>query len=84
MEKPYFYHKFKVEMPIKIGYYENFVSFVKDFCAQRDLRVEWTRAVDCDGFVSVTFILRGDYMIPTMLVSLGYLWRMELEDLLNK
>ena len=84
MEKPYFYHKFKVEMPIKAGFYENFVSFVKDFCAQRELRVEWVQAVECDGFVSVSFILRGDYMLPTMLVSLGYLWRLELEDLLKR
>lgn len=81
MEKPYFYHRFKVEMPIKAGFYESFVSFVKDFCAQRDLQVEWTRAVELDGYVSVSFILRGNYMIPTMLVSLGYLWQMELQDL---
>lgn len=84
MEKPYFYHKFKVDMPVKTGFYENFVSFVKGFCAQRDLRVEWVQTVECDGFVSVSFILRGDYMIPTALVSLGYLWRMELEDLLKQ
>ena len=84
MEKPYFYHKFKVDMPVKAGYYENFVSFVKDFCIQRELRVEWVQTVECDGFVSVSFILRGDYMIPTALVSLGYLWRMELEDLLKQ
>ena len=84
MEKPYFYHKFKVEMPVMAGFYENFVSFVKDFCAHRDLRVEWVRKVECDGFVSVSFIIRGDYMIPTVLVTLGYLWRMELEDLLKQ
>ena len=84
MEKPYFYHKFKVDMPVKAGFYENFVSFVKDFCIQRELRVEWVQTVECDGFVSVSFILRGDYMIPTALVSLGYLWRMELEDLLKQ
>lgn len=84
MEKPYFYHKFKVDMPVKTGFFENFVSFVKEFCAQRDLRVEWVQTVECDGFVSVSFVLRGDYMIPTMLVSLGYLWRIELEDLLKQ
>lgn len=84
MKKPYFYHKFEVAMPIKASFYEHFVSFVKDFCAQRDLRVEWVQTVECDGFVSVSFVLRGDYMIPTALVSLGYLWRMELEDLLKK
>lgn len=84
MKKPYFYHKFKVEMPVKAGFYENFVSFVKDFCAQRDWRVEWTQTVELDGYISVSFVLRGDYMVPTALVSLGYLWRMELEDLLKQ
>lgn len=84
MEKPYFYHKFKVEMPVKAGFYEAFVSFVKDFCAQRELQVEWTRAVELDGYVSVSFILRGDYMIPTMLVTLGYLWQLELQNPSNQ
>lgn len=84
MEKPYFYHKFKVAMSVKAGFYENFVSFVKDYCAQRDLRVEWTRTVELDGYISVSFVLRGEYMVPTTLVSLGYLWRMELEDLLKQ
>ena len=84
MEKPYFYHKFKVEMPVKAGFYENFVSFVKDFCAQRDLRIEWIQTLECDGFTSVTFYLRGDYMLPSTLVSLGYLWRLELGDLLKQ
>lgn len=83
MEKPYFYHKFKVSMSVKAGFYENFVSFIKDFCAERDLRVEWTQTVECDGFVAVSFVLRGDYMIPTVLVNLGYLWRTELENLLR-
>lgn len=84
MEKINFYHKFKIEMPVKAGYYENFVSFVRDFCAQRDLRVGWLKAVECDGFVSVSFVIRGAYMIPTMLVSLGYLWQMELQNLSNQ
>lgn len=84
MEKPYFYHKFKVEMPVKAGFYEDFVSFMKGFCAQRDLKIEWIQNVEGDGYTSVTFILRGNYMLPTTLVSLGYLWRLELQDLLNK
>lgn len=84
MKKPYFYHKFEVAMSVKAGFYEHFVSFVKDFCAQRDLRIEWVRTVECDGFVSVLFGLRGDYIIPTTLVSFGYLWRMELEGLLKQ
>ena len=84
MEKPYFYHRFKVEMPVKAGFYEAFVSFVKDFCAQRELKIEWVRTVEGDGYTSVTVILRGDYMLPTTLVSLGYLWRLELQDLSNK
>lgn len=84
MEKPYFYHKFKVEMPIKAGFYEDFVSFMKTFCIQRDLKIEWIQIVEGDGCVSVTFILRGDYMLPSMLVSLGYLWRLRLQFLSNK
>lgn len=81
MEKPCFYHRFKIEMPVRAGFYEAFVAFVKDFCAQREIRVEWVRTVELDGYVSVSFILRGDYMIPTMLVSLGYLWQIELQEL---
>ena len=84
MEKPYFYHKFKVELSVKNGFYENFVSFIKDFCAQRDLKVEWIQNVECGEYVSVTFILRGNYMLPTTLVSLGYLWRLELQTLSNQ
>lgn len=84
MEKPNFYHKFKVEMPVKAGFYENFVSFMKSFCEQRDIRVVWVRTVECDGYVSVSFVLRGNYMIPTTLTSLGYLWRIELEELSKK
>lgn len=84
MEKPYFYHKFKVEIPVKAGFYGEFVSFMKSFCIQRDLKIEWIQNVEGDGYVSVTFILRGDYMLPTTLVSLGYLWRLELEDLLKR
>lgn len=84
MEKPYFYHKFKVEMPVRAGFYENFVSFIKDFCAQRDLRVEWIRTVECDSYVSVSFILRGDYMLPTTLVSLGRLWQLEMQTFLTR
>lgn len=75
MEKTYFYHKFKVEMPIRNGYYDDFVSFLNDFCSLRDLRVEWLRCVEFVGYTSVTFILRGDYMIPSTLVSLGQEWR---------
>lgn len=83
MEKVSFYHKFKVELSVKNGFYENFVSFIKDFCAQRDLKVEWVQNVECGEYVSVTFILRGNYMLPTTLVSLGYLWRLELQTLSN-
>lgn len=83
MEKPYFYHKFKVEMPIRNGFYENFVSFMKSFCEQRDIRIDWVRNVEFDGYVSVTFVLRGDYMLPTTLVSLGRLWQIEMQTLLT-
>lgn len=83
MEKPYFYHKFKVEMSVRNGFYENFVSFMKSFCEQRDIRIEWVRNVEFDGYVSVTFILRGDYMLPTTLVSLGRLWQIEMQTLLT-
>lgn len=78
MEKPYFYHKFKVEMPIRNGYYENFVTFLKEFCSLRDLRIEWVRNVEGAGYTSVTFILHGDYLLPTTLVSLGRAWQSEL------
>ena len=78
MEKPYFYHKFKVEMPIRNGFYEDFVSFMKSFCILRGLRIEWVQNVECADHTSVTFILRGDYMLPTTLVSLGMLWHSEL------
>lgn len=84
MEKPYFYHRFKVEMPVRNGYYESFVSFMKSFCSQRDLRVEWLQNIECDGYTSVTFILRGDYMLPSTLVSLGRLWQSEMQNLLTK
>lgn len=84
MENPYFYHKFKVEMPIKAGFYENFVSFMKSFCAQRDIRIVWVRNVECDGYVSVTFVLRGNYMLPTTLVSLGRLWQLEMQNISAK
>lgn len=84
MEKPYFYHKFKVEMPIRNGFYENFVSFMKSFCNQRDIRIEWVQNIECAGHTSVTFILRGDYMLPTTLVSLGRLWQLEMQTLLTK
>lgn len=83
MEKPYFYHKFKVEMPVRNGFYENFVSFMKSFCEQRDIRIDWVRNVEFDGYVSVTFVLRGDYMLPTTLVSLGRLWQIEMQTLLT-
>lgn len=78
MEKPYFYHKFKVEMSIRSGFFEDFVSFMNSFCSLRSLRIEWVRNVECADHVSVTFILRGDYMLPTTLVSLGMLWYSEL------
>ncbi len=84
MGNPYFYHKFKVEMPVKTGFYGEFVSFMKTFCIQRDLKIEWVQNVEGDGYTSVTFVLRGDYMLPTTLVSLGYLWRLELENLLKQ
>lgn len=84
MEKPYFYHKFKVEMPIRNGFYENFVSFMKSFCGQRDLKIEWLQNVEGDGYTSVTFVLRGDYMLPSTLVSLGRLWQSEMQNLLTK
>lgn len=83
MEKPYFYHRFKVEMSVKCGFYENFVSFIKDFCTERDLKVEWIQTVECGEYISATFVLRGDYMLPTTLVSLGYLWQLELQTLSN-
>lgn len=78
MEKPYFYHRFKVEMPIRNGYYENFVTFLKEFCSLRDIRIEWVRNVEGAGYTSVTFILHGDYLLPTTLVSLGRAWQSEL------
>lgn len=78
MEKPYFYHRFKVEMPVRNGYYENFVTFLKEFCSLRDLRIEWVRNVEGAGYTSVTFILHGDYLLPTTLVSLGRAWQSEL------
>lgn len=84
MEKPYFYHKFKVEMAIREEFYEDFVSFMKSFCAQRELRIEWTQSIECAGYTSVTFILRGDYMLPSTLVSLGRLWQSEMQILLTK
>lgn len=84
MEKPYFYHRFKVEMPIRNGYYENFVTFLKEFCSLRDLRIEWVRNVECAGYTSVTFILHGDYLLPTTLVSLGRAWHSEMTRLLIK
>lgn len=84
MEKPYFYHRFKVEMPVRNGFYEYFVSFMKDFCAQRDIRVEWVQNIECAGYTSVTFILRGDYMLPSTLVSLGRLWQSEMQNLSTK
>lgn len=81
MEKPYFYHRFKVEMIVGNGYYENFVTFLKEFCSLRDLRIEWVRNVECAEYVSVTFILHGDYLLPTTLVSLGRAWQSELTRL---
>ena len=78
MEKPYFNHKFKVEMPVKNGYYENFVSFLKSFCSLRDIRIEWVQNFEGAGFTSITFILHGDYMLPSTLVSLGREWQAEL------
>lgn len=84
MEKPYFYHRFKVEMPIRNGYYENFVTFLKEFCGLRDLRIEWVRNVEGAGYTSVTFILHGDYLLPTTLVSLGRAWQSEMTRLLIK
>lgn len=83
MEKPYFYHRFKVEMPIRNGFYENFVTFLKEFCSLRDIRIEWVRNVEGAGYTSVTFILRGDYMLPSTLVSLGRLWQSEMQTLLK-
>lgn len=77
MEKPNFYHRFKVEMPIQNGFYEDFVTFMKSFCAQRDLTVEWVQTSELAGYTSVTFILRGDYMTPSTLVTLGILWQLE-------
>lgn len=82
MEKPYFYHKFKVEMAIREGFYEDFVSFMKSFCSLRDLRIEWNPVVELSGHVSVSFTLRGDYMTPSTLVSLGILWQSRVEILL--
>lgn len=84
MEKPYFYHKFKVEMPVKNGYYENFVTFLKEFCSLRDLRIEWLQNFEGAGFISVTFILHGDYMLPSTLVSLGRAWQSEMARLSMK
>lgn len=84
MEKPYFYHRFKVEMPVRNGYYEDFVSFLKEFCSLRDLRIEWVRNYEGADFVSVNFILYGDYMLPSTLVSLGILWHSELVRLSMK
>lgn len=81
MEKPYFYHRFKVEIPIRNGYYENFVTFLKGFCTLRDLKIEWVRNVECAGYTSVTFILHGDYLLPTTLVSLGRAWQSEITRL---
>lgn len=75
MEKPYFYHRFKVEMPIRNGYYEDFVTFLKEFCSLRDIRIEWVRNVEGAGYTSVTFVLHGDYLMPSTLVSLGMNWR---------
>lgn len=84
MEKPYFYHRFKVEMPICNGFYEDFVSFMKSFCAQRDIKIEWVHIFEFTGYTSVTFILRGDYMTPSTLVSLGRLWQSEMQVLLTR
>lgn len=81
MEKPYFYHRFKVEIPISNGYYENFVTFLREFCSLRDLRIEWVRNVECAGCTLVTFILHGDYLLPTTLVSLGRGWQSEITRL---
>lgn len=82
MEKPYFYHKFKVEMAIRESFYEEFVSFMKSFCSLRDLGIEWQPVVELSGHVSVSFTLRGDYMTPSTLVSLGMLWQSRVEILL--
>lgn len=82
MEKPYFYHRFKVEMPIRHGFYESFVSFMKSFCDQRDIRIEWVQTIELTGYSSVTFVLRGDYMIPSTLVTLGMLWESEMQNIL--
>lgn len=84
MEKPYFYHKFKVEMPVKSGFYDDFVSFMKSFCAQRELKIEWVHIFEFTGYTSVTFILRGSYMTPSTLVSLGRLWQSEMQILLTR
>ena len=84
MEKPYFYHRFKVEISIKNGYYEDFVSFLKEFCNLRDLRIEWLRNYEGAGFTSVNFILHGDYMLPSTLISLGREWQSELVRLSMK
>lgn len=84
MEKTYFNHKFNVEMPIKNGYYEDFVSFLKDFCSLRDLRIEWVRNYEGVGFTLVTFILYGEYMLPSTLVSLGRAWQSEFIRLSKK
>lgn len=84
MERTNFYHKFKVEMPICNGFYEDFVTFMKSFCAQRDLKIVWYRVFEFTGYTSVTFILRGSYMTPSTLVSLGRLWQSELQILLTK
>ena len=84
MEKPYFYHRFKVEMPIRNGYYESFVTFLKEFCSLRDIRIEWVRNVEGAGYTSVTFILHGDYLLPTTLVSLVRAWQSELVRLAMK
>lgn len=84
MGKTYFYHRFKVEMPILNGFYENFVAFMQSFCGQRDLKVEWVQNIECDGYTSVTFVLRGDYMLPSTLVSLGRLWQLEMHSLITK
>lgn len=81
MEKPYFYHKFNVSVAIETRFYEDFILFVRDFCAQRDLRVGWTRVIELDDHVSLSFVLRGAYMIPTTLVTLGYLWQEKLQTL---
>jgi len=84
MEKPYFYHRFKVEMPIRNGFYENFVTFLKEFCSLRDMRIEWVRNVEGASYTSVTFILHGDYLLPSTLVSLGRAWQSELVRLSMK